>query len=254
MPEAASGCGRATPPSCYLSPVPVYRIPEEHVFPHPSLAEPDGLLGVGGDLHPGRLLLAYANGIFPWYSAGQPVLWFSPDPRFVLFPRQLKVSRSLRKIVRRGDFEITLDTAFEDVVRACKERQRPGQRGTWITDDMEEAYNQLHLLGFAHSTEAWQDGQLVGGLYGVGLGRLYSGESMFALVPDASKVAFVWLARQLDAWGYGLIDCQVHTQHLERFGADHIPRSRYLTLVKDLIARTRSTEPWSFDEGFAPAV
>ena len=232
--------------------VPVSRIPEEHLFPHPSLAEPDGLLGVGGDLHPGRLLLGYANGIFPWYSQGQPILWFSPDPRFVLFPDELQVPRSLKKVVRRGDYTITLDTAFDEVIAQCKARQRPGQRGTWITDDMEEAYVQLHLLGFAHSAEAWIGDRLVGGLYGVGLGRLYSGESMFALEPDASKVAFVWLARQLRAWGYGLIDCQVHTAHLERFGARHIPRSRYLGLVKELVTLTRPAEPWSFDPDFTP--
>lgn len=232
--------------------MPVYRIPEEHVFPHPSLAEPDGLLGVGGDLHPGRLLLGYANGIFPWYSQGQPILWFSPDPRFVLFPEELKVGRSLRKIIRRGDYEIRMDTAFDQVLAGCKARQRPGQHGTWITDEMERAFQDLHMLGFAHSTEAWKDGELVGGLYGVGLGRLYSGESMFALAPDASKVAFTWLARQLRARDYALIDCQVHTAHLERFGARNIPRRRYLEIVRDLVAEVRPAEPWHFDPGFDP--
>lgn len=234
--------------------MPVYRIPEEHLFPHPSLAEPDGLLGVGGDLHPGRLLLGYANGIFPWYSRGQPILWFSPDPRFVLFPDELQVPRSLKKIVRRGDYQITLDRAFPQVIARCKARHRPGQRGTWITADMEQAYNQLHTLGYAHSAEAWRDGELVGGLYGVSLGHLFSGESMFADQPDASKVAFVWLARQLRAWGFGLIDSQVHTEHLERFGAHHIPRTRYLALVKELVARTRPPGPWAFDPGFHPEV
>lgn len=234
--------------------MPVYRIPEEHLFPHPSLAEPDGLLGVGGDLHPGRLLLGYANGIFPWYSQGQPILWFSPDPRFVLFPDELQVPRSLKKIIRRGDYRVTLDQAFPRVIAACKARYRPGQRGTWITDDMEDAYNQLHALGYAHSAEAWQGEKLCGGLYGVSLGHLFSGESMFAERPDASKVAFVWLARQLQAWGFGLIDSQVHTEHLERFGARHIPRTRYLGLIKDLIARTRPPGPWTFDPGFQPGV
>ncbi|NOY25199.1 MAG: leucyl/phenylalanyl-tRNA--protein transferase [Oligoflexia bacterium] len=234
--------------------MPVYRIPDEHIFPRPSLAEPDGLLGIGGDLHPRRLLLGYANGIFPWYSQGQPILWFSPDPRYVLFPDQLKVQRSLKKIVRRGDYRVTLDTAFADVVRGCKERQRPGQAGTWITDDMEQAYNQLHAAGFAHSVESWSQDKLVGGLYGIGLGKLFSGESMFALAPNASKVAFVWLVRQLHAWDYGVIDCQVHTRHLERFGANYLSRGRYLDLIKGLISQDRTAIAWSFDPDFDPAV
>ena len=147
------------------------------------------------------LLLAYANGIFPWYNDGQPILWFSPDPRFVLYPDQLHVGRSLRKTIRRGAFEIRMDTAFAEVIRQCRRAQRPGQSGTWITDDMEAAYSTLHKAGYAHSAEAWLDGELVGGLYGVALGQLYSGESMFAHRSDASKVAFVWMARQLQAWG-----------------------------------------------------
>jgi len=230
--------------------VPVYQIPPEHVFPLPSLAEPDGLLGIGGDLHPSRLLLAYANGIFPWYSRGQPILWFSPDPRYVLFPQHLKVGRSLRKTIRRAPYRITLDQDFAGVVRACKLRQRPGQQGTWITDDMEAAYGKLHQLGHAHSVESWRGDELVGGLYGVSIGHFYAGESMFALAPDASKVAFVWLVRQLQAWSFGLVDCQVHTQHLERFGAQDLPRDRYLDLVAELVAADRSPGPWSFDPGF----
>jgi len=232
--------------------VPVYRIPAEHVFPHPSLAEPDGLLGVGGDLHPGRLLLAYANGIFPWYSEGQPILWFSPDPRYVLFARDLHLGRSLKKRIRRGDYRITLDTAFGEVLAGCKDAQRPGQRGTWITDDMEAAYNELHRLGYAHSVEAWQGDALVGGLYGVALGDLYCGESMFARASDASKVGFAWLVRQLEIWGYPLIDCQVHTAHLERFGARAIPRSAYLRRIEGLVSSERPPGPWQFDEGFDP--
>lgn len=232
--------------------MPVFRIPEEHIFPHPSLAEADGLLGVGGDLHPGRLLLGYANGIFPWYSSGQPILWFSPDPRYVLYPSKIHVGRSLRKRIRRGDYEIRLDTAFADVIRACRQKQRPGQRGTWITDDMETAYNALHQMGYAHSAEAWQDGELVGGLYGVGLGGLFSGESMFTHASDASKVAFVWLTRQLDQWGTEIIDCQIQTDHLERFGAQDLPRQNYLELLQTIIHAPTRIGPWQFDDGFAP--
>lgn len=232
--------------------MPVYRIPAQHLFPHPSLAEPDGLLGVGGDLHPRRLLLAYAHGIFPWYSEGQPILWFSPDPRFVLFPDQLHLGRSLKKRIRRGDFEIRLDTAFEQVMRGCQAAYRPGQRGTWITEDMLSAYQELHRQGHAHSAEAWRDGKLVGGLYGVAMGELFSGESMFALEDDASKVAFAWLARQLQAWGFQLIDCQVHTRHLQRFGACEIPREDYLEHLERLVARPRTPGAWSFDAGFDP--
>ena len=232
--------------------MPVFRIPEEHVFPQPSLAEPDGLLGVGGDLHPARLLLGYANGIFPWYSAGQPILWFSPDPRFVLEPSALQVPRSLAKRIRQRPFEIRLDTAFEQVIERCRRQPRPGQRGTWITDDMLQAYIELHRVGFAHSAEAWQGDRLVGGLYGVSLGDLYAGESMFHDADDASKVAFVWLARQLRDWGIGLIDCQARTQNLARFGADDIPRSAYLDRVRLLVGRETRIGPWAFDADFLP--
>ncbi len=232
--------------------MPVFRIPDEHVFPHPSLAEPDGLLGVGGDLHPERLLLAYTNGIFPWYSTNQPILWFSPDPRYVLLPSDLKVGRSLKKIIRRGDYEIRLDTAFSEVIRGCRSAYRPGQRGTWITADMEAAYNELHRLGHAHSAEAWLDGELVGGLYGVCIGGLFSGESMFARRSDASKVAFVWLVRQLSAWGVSLIDAQVRTDHLARFGGSTMPRQRYISQLRTLIQQPSRPGPWSLDPCFFP--
>lgn len=232
--------------------MPVYRIPSALVFPPPANAEPDGLLGVGGDLRVERLLLAYRSGIFPWYSEGQPILWFSPDPRFVLPTAELHLPRSLRKILRRGDYEIRMDTAFQAVIRACRAAPRPRQRGTWITAEMERAYVRLHERGFAHSVEAWQQGELVGGLYGVAVGRLYAGESMFARRPDASKVAFAWLARQLQAWGYPLIDSQVHTEHLERFGAREIPRARYLAWVAELVEQPGRPGPWAFDPGFHP--
>ncbi len=232
--------------------MPIYRLPDEHVFPHPSLAEPDGLLAIGGDLHPHRLMLGYASAIFPWYSERQPILWFSPDPRFVLYPERLRVARSLRKRVKQGRYEITMDTAFAEVIRRCKVTRRPRQRGTWITRDMEAAYIALHQQGFAHSVEAWQDGVLVGGLYGVSLGTLFSGESMFAREPDASKVAFVWLVRQLARWGFELIDCQVHTDHLERFGAEHIPRARYLEGLRRMKVQRPRAAPWRFSDDLDP--
>lgn len=198
-------------------------------FPDPqyALAEPDGLLAVGGDLSPARLLNAYRQGIFPWYSDGQPILWWSPNPRAVLYPDELKISRSLRKTLRKRPFRVTLDSAFDAVIEACSE-PRPDQEGTWITEEMKQAYAHLHRIGFAHSVECWEKDQLVGGLYGISLGRVFFGESMFARRSDASKVAFVHLVEQLKAWGFGLIDCQVHTGHLASLGAVDIPRERFL--------------------------
>lgn len=234
--------------------MPVYRIPDSLVFPHPELSEPGGLLGVGGDLRPERLLLGYANGIFPWYSDGQPILWFSPDPRFVLPIDELRVPRSLRKRVRRGDYRVTLDAAFPQVIAACKAAYRPGQAGTWITDDMEQAYVALHARGFAHSVEAWRGEELVGGLYGVALGRLFSGESMFATASDASKVAFVWLVKQLEAWGFPLVDSQVGTEHLARFGGRDIDRADYLAALPALVDDPGRVGKWSFDPGFTPEI
>lgn len=225
--------------------MPLYRIPEEHLFPDPWLAEPSGLLGVGGDLHPDRLLLAYRMGIFPWYSDDQPVLWWSPDPRFVLYPEELHVGRSLGKRMRRGDYTVRMDTAFEAVIRACGTVPRPGQAGTWITEDMVAAYVELHQRGIAHSVEAWRDGELVGGLYGVSLGGLFSGESMFANEPDASKVAFATLVPRLAEWGFGLVDCQIHTDHLERFGAREIPRVEFLRSLHRLQHLPGRPGPWS---------
>jgi leucyl/phenylalanyl-tRNA--protein transferase len=232
--------------------VPVYRIPEKHIFPHPELAEAGGLLGVGGNLDPDRVLLGYSMGIFPWYSEGQPILWFSPDPRFILHPRDLKIQRSLRKRIRRGDYRVSMDTAFEQVISSCRQAPRPGQTGTWITPEMKHSYLALHARGYAHSVEAWEGDELVGGLYGVGLGTLFSGESMFAKASDASKFAFVWLVEQLRDWGFKLVDCQVFTLHLERFGAINVSRSRYLAQLHELMAAPNKIGPWSFDEGFDP--
>lgn len=196
-------------------------------FPPPDKADRSGLLAVGGDLSPKRLLAAYRQGIFPWYSEGQPILWHSPNPRFVLEPARVHVGRSIRKELKRGQFELKLDTDFASVIAACGKMKRPHQRGTWITDDMEQAYITLHELGYAHSMEAYQGGKLVGGLYGLSLGSVFFGESMFAQVPDASKVAFSVMCAQLIAWSFTLIDCQQETAHLERFGAEAWPRKKF---------------------------
>lgn len=206
-------------------------------FPSPELAadEPNGLLAVGGDLSPPRLLAAYRLGIFPWFSDDQPILWWTPDPRAVLFPEQLKVSRSLRKTLRKGRFQVTLDKAFVDVIEACS-LPRPTlngeESGTWITNEMKRAYIHLHELGYAHSAECWLEGELVGGLYGVAIGKVFFGESMFTQVSDASKVAFVHLVRQLQKWGFALIDCQVSSEHLKSLGAEEIPRSQFQKLLE----------------------
>lgn len=219
-------------------------------MPPPEEADERGLVAVGGDLRSERLIDAYRRGIFPWYSEGLPVLWHSPDPRFVLEPRELRVNRSLRKALRRRPYRVTFDQAFTEVIQRCAEVPRPGQDGTWITDDMIAAYESLARLGYAHSVEAWRDEELVGGIYGVSVGALFCGESMFSLAPDASKVAFVHLVRQLETWGCGLIDCQVHTHHLERFGACHWPRERFLRAVAELRERPLEQGPelaWAFD-------
>ena len=209
--------------------MPVFLLgPDPELFPPPEKADRSGLLAVGGDLSPKRLLAAYRRGIFPWYSEGQPILWHSPHPRFVLIPRRAHVGRSIRKELKRGRFELKLDSDFAAVITACAEARRPGQGGTWITDEMREGYITLHELGYAHSAEAYVEGELVGGLYGVSLGSVFYGESMFARAADASKVAFSALLAQLIAWDFTLIDCQQETAHLERFGAESWPRKKFL--------------------------
>ncbi len=197
-----------------------------------ALREPDGLLAIGGDLAPERIINAYRHGIFPWFSPGQPILWWSPDPRAVLFPEQLKVSRSLRKTLNRGVFHVRFDTSFAQVIRACADTPRRGQPGTWITPEMQQAYIKLHQLGYAHSAESWHGEELVGGLYGIRLGRVFFGESMFSRRTDASKVAFVHLVRKLQEEGVVLIDCQVTTDHLLSLGAEDIPRRRFVELLR----------------------
>jgi len=215
--------------------MPVFQLTDALDFPPPELAEPDGLLAFGGDLRPARLRLAYAQGIFPWPHRGYALLWFSPDPRMVLRVEELHVSRRLDRLIRQHRFEVRLDTAFDQVIRACAAARRPGQRGTWITPAMIAAYSELHAEGYAHSAEAWLDGRLVGGVYGVSLGRVFTGESMFAALPNASKVAFVTLVRQLQRWGIDILDAQVHTPHLAAFGATEWPRARFLAILREAL-------------------
>jgi leucyl/phenylalanyl-tRNA--protein transferase len=227
--------------------VPVFRLDESLVFPPPDLAEPDGLLAVGGDLRPERLVLAYSSGIFPWPSEGLPLLWHSPDPRFVLPASELHIPKSLLKTMRRQDYRLTLDTAFPAVIRACAHKPRPGQDGTWISDEMVAAYERLHELGVAHSVETWHQDELVGGLYGVSIGGAFFGESMFAHRSDASKVAFVGFVKQLAQWDIELVDAQVHTPHLERFGGRMWPRARYLAALQQAVLRPTRHGKWAFD-------
>jgi leucyl/phenylalanyl-tRNA--protein transferase len=208
-----------------------------------ALKEPNGLLAAGGDLGAERLLLAYRNGIFPWFSAGQPVLWWSPDPRMVLFPSEIKISRSLGKVLRNTRYEVRFDTAFEQVMNACAAPRR-GQDGTWITDPMIAAYSRLHALGYAHSVETWMDGELAGGLYGMAIGGMFYGESMFMRRRDASKIALVHLTHQLEARGFGMIDCQMHTGHLASMGAREIPRPEFSQRLAELINYTLPTGNW----------
>jgi len=227
--------------------MPVYRLGRRMAFPPPELADESGLLAVGGDLTPERLLLAYSLGIFPWYGERLPILWHSPDPRMVLEAEKLLLSRSLRKELRRGRYQVRLDTAFEEVIRGCAETPRPGQDGTWLTDEMVEAYLRLHRLGYAHSAEAWRGDELAGGLYGVSLGGAFFGESMFARATDASKVAFAVLVEQLRRWDIHLIDCQVHTEHMARFGAELWPRPRFLQLLARVLERPTRRGAWRLD-------
>jgi leucyl/phenylalanyl-tRNA--protein transferase len=227
--------------------VPVYALTDELVFPPPELARDDGLLAVGGDLSPERLVLAYESGIFPWTSEGGPLLWWSPAPRFVLLPDELHVGRTLRKLGRRPPYRLSLDEAFPRVIRHCATVARPGQRGTWIRPDIQAAYTRLHELGIAHSVEAWEGQTLVGGLYGVALGSVFCGESMFAHRPNASKLAFVALVEQLRAWGFTMIDCQVFTEHLERFGARELLLPEFLERLDAGVARPGRLGRWRFD-------
>ncbi len=211
-----------------------------------ALSYPDGLLAAGADLSPQRLLSAYRMGIFPWFSPEDPILWWSPDPRLVLFPENLKISRSLRKTLKKGEFEIRVDTSFRKVMEACAAPRR-GEAGTWIGKEMIEAYSILHEMGHSHSIESWREGELVGGLYGIALGRVFFGESMFSRQSDASKVAFAHLVLQLRRWGFRMIDCQVRTDHLVSLGATEIPRSQFSALLGMLVEGETGKGKWRFD-------
>jgi leucyl/phenylalanyl-tRNA--protein transferase len=213
--------------------MPVFQLTRELIFPPVSLSEKDGLLAVGGDLSPERLELAYRSGIFPWYS-GDEILWWSPDPRFVLKPEALRVSKSMKQLLRSNKFVFTVDQAFSEVIKNCKTSERAGQDGTWITEEMQQAYITLHNQGLAHSAETWENGKLVGGLYGIRIGSMFFGESMFSKISNASKFAFIKYVQTLQQSGLQLIDCQVHTDHLESLGAEMIPRAAFLRQLKML--------------------
>lgn len=212
----------------------LFALDKELIFPPVHLAEPDGLLAIGGDLSTERLLLAYRNGIFPWYE-GDHILWWCPDPRFVLVPSELKVSKSMTQLLKRQAFQFTINKAFPEVISNCKAISRRGQDGTWITEEIREAYTRLHREGYAHSAEVWQNDQLVGGLYGVRMGKMFFGESMFSKVSNASKYAFISYVQQLMREGVALIDCQVYTEHLESLGAKMMPRQWFLQVLKKVI-------------------
>jgi len=223
--------------------MPVFRLGPEPIFPPVDLAEPEGLLALGGDLETERLLNAYRQGIFPWYEPGGPILWWSPDPRLVLFPAEIRVSARLRRTIRQERFETRFNTAFAAVIKACAQVPRKHEEGTWITPEMQQAYIRLHKLGHAHCMESWRDGELVGGIYGVRVGRCFCGESMFHRQTDASKVALVALVRRLTTEGVSLIDCQVASEHLLRLGAREIPRARFLQFLKSGLEEHARPQP-----------
>jgi leucyl/phenylalanyl-tRNA--protein transferase len=210
--------------------MPIYRLSNNLIFPCPSLSEEDGLLAIGGDLCTERLLLAYSNGIFPWFSDDEPILWWSPDPRFVLYPQDIKISHSMKKVIKKNEYTVSFNACFRDVISNCSNTRK--ESGTWITHEMIEAYCSLHELGFAHSVETWHEGNLVGGLYGVSIGKCFFGESMFSTMSNASKVAFITLSKILEEKGFHVIDCQVHTNHLESLGATYISREKFLEIVE----------------------
>ena len=223
----------------------MYWLQEELFFPHPSLSNEDGLLAVGGDLSPSRILLAYKNGIFPWFNPGELFLWWSPNPRFVLFPEDLKVSKSMRPYFNQNKFEVKYNTCFADVISNCSQSKRKGQDGTWITNEMIDAYVTLHEMGWAHSVEVFEDDELVGGLYGIAMGKVFFGESMFTKVSNASKFGFISLVKELSSRGYKLIDCQQETPHLGSLGASSIPRAAFLKLMNKNNELTHAPEDWT---------
>jgi leucyl/phenylalanyl-tRNA--protein transferase len=225
--------------------MPIYRLIKEVIFPPAEEADPSGLLAVGGDLSSGRLLEAYRLGIFPWYSDNEPILWWSPDPRLILDLGDFKISRSLRKTLKKQTFRVTFDKAFGDVVGACATVAREGQPGTWITDEMREAYARLHKLGYAHSVETWFEGELAGGLYGVSLGKAFFGESMFHQRTDASKVALAALVERLKSWNFHFIDAQMTTEHMLRLGAKELPRRVFLKRLVEALKSPSKKGKWT---------
>jgi len=230
--------------------MPIFRLGDDIIFPPVHLTSKNGILAVGGDLSPGRLLAAYRQGIFPWYSEGDPIIWWCPDPRFVLFLDELRVSRSMMKVLRHGTFRITYDHDFRNVVLSCQKSRRK-QDGTWITDEMLEAYCVLHELGFAHSAEAWHGETLVGGIYGISIGRCFFGESMFSFMSNASKAALVSLVRKLEGLKFEFLDCQVHTAHLESLGARFIPREEFVGLLARGLTHESLRGNWKMMSEFA---
>jgi len=223
----------------------MYWLTEELTFPHPKYASPEGLLAAGGDLSPQRILFAYENGIFPWYNEGEPILWWSPNPRFVLYPSEIKVSKSMRQVFRKKNFQISFDAAFDEVIEVCGTIPREGQNGTWLTKEMKAAYIHLHHLGFAHSVEIWQERKLVGGLYGLSLGSCFFGESMFAKTSNSSKIALIVLAKTLEEKGFGMIDCQSETKHLRTMGAKFIDQADFLSYLEANQQRKTISGNWS---------
>ncbi|MFC1844214.1 leucyl/phenylalanyl-tRNA--protein transferase [Thermodesulfobacteriota bacterium] len=224
--------------------MPVFQLTDKLIFPPAELAEKNGLLAIGGDLSPARLLLAYSSGIFPWYSEGEPILWWSPSPRLVIFPAELKVPKRLTRLIRQDIFSITMDRAFKQVIAACAKTDNRLEKGTWITHDMQKAYCRLHKMGYAHSVECWLDDELAGGLYGISLGSVFFGESMFSKEPNSSKVALVYLIEKLQEWDFELIDCQMKTEHLMQFGAREIPGNEFQKLLTKSSARPDQKGTW----------
>ncbi len=224
---------------------PIYPLSDNpRQFPDPRYASTEGLLAWGGDLTPQRLLGAYSVGIFPWYNRDDPILWWSPDPRLVLYPEDIKISRSFRRVLRNSEYEVRFDHNFAEVIRQCGRIPRPGQKGTWLHKDMIEAYTKLHEMGYAHSVETYMDGRLVGGLYGVAIGKAFFGESMFSLRPNASKISLAALSDVLAAKSYDLIDCQVETEHLVRMGAVLVPRDRFLDEMASAVNKQETEDLW----------
>lgn len=228
--------------------MPVFLLSDNLTFPPAHFARKDGLLAIGGDLSQERLLLAYRSGIFPWYSPGEPILWWSPDPRLVIYPDEIHISRSLKKTIKKQHFQITTDNAFSQVIEACAKSRLDLNQQTWIVPEMIQAYQRLHQSGYAHSVEAWCNGRLAGGLYGLALGKIFSGESMFTYNTDASKTAFVYLAAFVKALGFQMIDCQVRTQHLIRFGGREIPRRIFLNQLKKALEFNDLRGKWNLDQ------